>query len=87
MKITPHPELREGEVFITNATDKRMHNPLAPGDRRSSWESVGWKTKRRGKVAYDTDGKAITEDRWSGMFPVFAQRSELEEAGIEFTDS
>jgi len=40
-----HPELREGEVWVTNSP--RMG------------ENVYWKTKRFGRVAYDIYGKAI----------------------------
>lgn len=39
-----HPELREGEVFLTNAL---------------SLSGIGWKTKRSGYVAYDIYGKPI----------------------------
>lgn len=64
-----HPETREGEVFITN-TD------------HSDYNHIGWTTKRAGDVAYDIYGKPIGRG-WPGSFPVFAQKSELEEAGID----
>jgi len=41
-----HPELRDGEVFLSNCTDNDM---------------VGWKTKRSGNVSYDTSGKRIVD--------------------------
>ena len=40
-------------------------------------EAVGWTTKRLGEVAYDSYGKEI-----KGMRPVFIQRTELSEAGV-----
>ncbi|MEK7082586.1 MAG: hypothetical protein AAB972_00320 [Patescibacteria group bacterium] len=61
-----HPELQDGEVFLTNASY-----------RRSSWESIGWRTKRKGVIAYDIYGKQI-----NGMFPVFVQKEELINGGI-----
>jgi hypothetical protein len=75
-----HPEQRLGEVFLTNTSDVVMpvltllidghHNLLS--DVRSGWESIGWETKRRGKIAYDIYNIPI-----AGMFPVFVQRREL----------
>ena len=64
-----HPELQENEVWITNADAK-------------SFENIGWKTKRRGNVALNADGEPITFRQWPGVFPVFAQKSELEKAGV-----
>lgn len=70
-----HPELNDGEVWLTNAADDDRDFTL---DHRSSWESIEWKTKRRGGIAYTTDDKPI-----KGMFPVFVQKKELIEAGID----
>ncbi len=72
-----HPELQDGEVFITNASDSSSGK--YPGDTRSDWDACGWKTKRRGKVAYDIHGKPIS----AGVFPIFARREELEAAGVK----
>lgn len=70
-----HPELRTGEVFLTNASD----NPGGhPDDPRSDWEVIGWQTKRRGNVAYNRKGKPIRD-----MFPIFVQRQELKKAGVD----
>ena len=74
-----HPELRDGEVFITNAFHDS--NGRFPDDPRRDWEAVGWKSKRAGAVAYTTSGKRIR-----GMFPIFAKRSELLKAGINPDD-
>ncbi|MDP2676574.1 MAG: hypothetical protein Q8O83_02735 [bacterium] len=61
-----HPEQTSEEVFLGNFGD-------------DGWDDIGWKTKRQGSVAYDKNGAIIkTIDR---MFPVFAKRKELEEAG------
>lgn len=58
-----HPECLPDEVFITN-TDQH------------EWRHIGWKTKRKGNTAYDTDGKPLG-NRWAGSFPVFAKKSEI----------
>ncbi len=74
-----HSELREGEVFITNIGFTRLHCPIEYGDdNRSDWDSIGWKTKRMGEVAYDIYGRPI-----NGMRPVFVQRSEMVKAGVD----
>ena len=70
-----HPELREGEVFISNISDSLPSAYV--NDNRSDWRFIGWKTKRMGQVAYDIYGKPISD-----MRPVFAQRAELKEAGV-----
>lgn len=69
-----HPELRRGEVFLTNASDDDQYID----DKRSGWECIGWKTKRRGRIAYDINNKPIPD-----MFPVFVRRSELLRGGID----
>jgi len=38
---------------------------------------IGWQTKRRGVIAYTKDGRILQEN-----FPVFVQKSEMEEKGI-----
>jgi hypothetical protein len=63
-----HPECRAGEVFLTNTDDK-------------DWDDIGWKSKRRGQVAYDRSGLPVLTS--GSFFPVFVQRDELEEAGID----
>jgi hypothetical protein len=44
----PHPEAKEDEMFITNATVL-------------SYDIVKWKTKRRGINAYDQNGKHLPQ--------------------------
>jgi len=46
--ITPdtHPELLQGEVFLTNSDSVEFHR-------------IGRKTKRVGKTAYDVQGKVL----------------------------
>lgn len=41
-----HPELRKGEVFLTNTTD-------------DDWALVDHRTKRKGRVAYDIHNNPI----------------------------
>lgn len=63
-----HPETQEGEVFLTNA------------DSEGFAEHIGWKSKRKGEVAYDVHNKPVKS---YDFFPVFVQRSELEAGGID----
>lgn len=72
-----HPEMREDEVFIANifCNDIGQYSNL---DRGIAWNSIGWRTKRMGSVAYDPRGDIIPGSR-----PVFVQRAELQEAGID----
>lgn len=68
-----HPELQKGEVFLGNFT-------------LENYALVGWKTKRLGVVAYDRQDRELDQtnmpDEWQ-MFPVFAQRAELQAEGID----
>jgi hypothetical protein len=64
-----HPEIRPGEVFITNADYE-------------SFREIGWETKRVGHVSLDNLGRPISQTAWSGSFPVFAQVSELAKKGV-----
>ena len=66
-----HPELRPGEIWITNALPGRFM------DGREDIASMDWKTKRVGNQAYDSLGKPI--DPTTGYRPVFIQKSEREE--------
>jgi hypothetical protein len=70
-----HPECRPDEVFLGNSCS----NVFMFGGK-STWSETGWESKRQGKVAYDRDGKRITN---SNMFPVFVLRQELEANGID----
>lgn len=69
-----HPELREGEVFIANIFPDRKS---IGDDNRTDVECIGWKSKRVGKKAYDINGQHMED-----TLPVFAQRSELQKAGV-----
>ena len=53
-----HPELRDGEVFLTNIEPEELH-------------SIEWKTKRMGRVAYDRRGWVIYDRH---LVPVFVQK-------------
>lgn len=61
-----HPELRDGETFLINAT-------VAVFNR------IKWKTKRMGQKAYGADSNLLAAALV--LFPVFVQQSELDEAG------
>ena len=56
-----HPEQKYGEKYLGNFDDK-------------SYRNIGWKTKRKGNFAYDTNGNTIM-----GMFPAFVQEREVKE--------
>lgn len=57
-----HPELLDGEVFLTNATE-------------ASYNSFDWKTKRMGVIAYDNKGLSVQS---LGLRPCFIRREEVE---------
>lgn len=57
-----HPELREGEIFLTNISCDRDW---------LQWSSIGLQTKRLGDTAYDVYDHVI-----DGMQPVFVQKDE-----------
>jgi hypothetical protein len=44
---SPHPELAQGEMFLTNCASQ------------DDYEEIGWLTKRLGTTAYDVIGKPI----------------------------
>ena len=54
-----HPEQEDGETFLTNST-------------LEDYPHVGWKTKRKGMIAYDINDVPI-----KGLIPVFVQQSEI----------
>lgn len=59
-----HPELREGEMFLMNATP-------------SDYNQIGYKSKRAGVAAYDTEGNRVKTGYV--FFPVFVQKAEYDE--------
>lgn len=63
-----HPEIRSGEVFLTNADE-------------DLFRQLGWMSKRRGHIAFDVKGNPIS-DSWPDSFPVFVKKKELEKAGV-----
>ncbi len=65
----PNPEKREDEIFITNCKTSPYES------RTSKFESISYKTKRKGVNAYGSQGNIIG----SGMFPVFIKKKEIEE--------
>jgi len=66
-----HPEQKDGEVFLTNAS-------------RGDFGHVPWKTKRLGLIAYDGEGERMYAEDW---YPVFMQQRELLEAGAELAQA
>lgn len=64
-----HPETREGEMYLTNCYSGIFYDP----NRDDEYYSIGWKTKRKGKVSYDNNGNIIVD-----LYPVFIQIEEYE---------
>lgn len=60
-----HPELREGEILLTNSNE-------------TDYESIGWnvggtkklESLRKGRIAYDSKGEIVKD-----FFPVFVNRN------------
>ena len=81
-----HPELREGEVFLTNVPMEREGEDYDPmimkGVHLTLFRDIPWKTKRLGGIAYDVLGREVLY-----MLPVFVQKAELEAAGINPSES
>ena len=61
-----HPELQVGEVFIGNLYD-------------DVFQDATWKTKRKGNITHDAEGKPFSITNFS---PVFVHRAEMEEEGL-----
>lgn len=71
--IRKHPEVRSGEIFLTNSNPHEYH-------------CISWLTKRRGIQPLDSIGRPI-ELRNAGLnfFPVFVQENELVQGGIQIS--
>ncbi len=79
-----HPELREGEVFLTNLVGPMpasMHLYLTTG-RLIYVDCSKWKTVRRGEIAYNWKGRPLSVH----VYPVFITRKELEESSVDADD-
>lgn len=58
---THHPEMQQGEMWLTNVATENTEN------------EIGYKSKRVGRVAYDSEGKAIP-----GLVPMFVSKEEYD---------
>jgi hypothetical protein len=67
MYIFLHPELEEGEVFLTNSNQR-------------VFDQMSWNTKRKGLVALDGEGLMTNNNDW---FPVFINKKELVVSGLD----
>lgn len=67
-----HPEKKDDEVFITNASDE-------------GFRTIGWKSKRNGGKAYSPNGEPVCETE--KFFPVFIKKSEVLEEKVRFETS
>lgn len=66
-----HPELRRGEVFVTNSF--LLDEGSGPQFGYDSHLTIRLRTKRVGQVAYDIHGRRLAR-----AVPVFALKSEYE---------
>lgn len=71
-----HPERQDDEVWITNTDNQRELIPLDEDMSGSGWDSIGWKSKRAGNIAYDNKGVPLGGS-WRGAFPVFVKQEEI----------
>ncbi len=69
-----HPEIKKGEIFFGNIVHNNRLLMRRPNscDCGSDWDKIGYKTKRRGNIAYDVNGNSV-----QGLSPVFIKRSEV----------
>lgn len=66
-----HPEQRDGEVYLGNATIESFHH------------QIGWRSKRMGLVAIDSRGERMQQSGsgWCPKYyPAFASREEMGES-------
>lgn len=75
-----HPEQMDDEIFLCNASHEKGEYE---GDSRSSYQCIGWKTKRAGRIAYDVHGKVINDV----MFPVFVKIKEIKDGDPKVAES
>lgn len=66
-----HPEKGDDEIFITNAWEGDREGLF---DNEKDYSRIGWKTKRKGRQAYDIYGKPLKNG-----YPVFVKKSEYED--------
>lgn len=62
-KFKAHPELREGEIFLTNADEE-------------DFNKCGYITKRKGEKAFDMKGNLM---EIANYFPIFVNKEEYKE--------
>lgn len=60
-----HPDRMGDEVYLGNFDE-------------SEYADIGWRTKRKGLVSYDTQGVRLGT-HWNKRFPVFAKQDEIRE--------
>lgn len=66
-----HPELRKGEVFLTNIDWPELREDDLD-DLRTNWGEIGYSTKRLGEIAYGLNGIPLP-----GLRPVFVKGAEF----------
>ena len=77
-----HPEAQDDEVFLTNVLNGTpLHTVLERSKALPPKPGSGWKTKRAGEVAYDSEGKIVP-----GVYPVFVKKTEVKGKGFDPED-
>ena len=69
-----HPELRRGEVFLTNI-NWPVPREDDPNDPTTDFGEIGYNTKRLGEIAYSSNDIPLP-----GLRPVFVSRAEFKKA-------
>lgn len=75
-----HPELKEGEVFLTNSDDRSAIRDQGCSDKSTNYSVIPFSTKRKGTMSYNIHGKSISST-WPDSFPVFVLKSEIDKIG------
>jgi len=58
-----HPEQKRGEVLLGN-------------EDNATYKASRWKTKRKGKIAYNPSGQALSGNS-PVLYPIFVKRAEV----------
>ena len=76
-----HPELNEGEVFLTNSDERPAIPKKGRPTNSTNFSIIPFSTKRKGKTSYDVHGIIVDDNYWPGSFPVFVSKAEIDKMG------
>jgi hypothetical protein len=75
-----HPELNEGEVFLTNSDERPAIRIQGRPIKSTNYSIIPFSTKRKGKTSYNVHGLPNGKD-WPESFPVFVSKAEIDKLG------